>query len=185
MKTRRTKNLTACHHPFPKSLRLNMQNNSAPRRIKALLVRLHVTKHGVATTERIPRSNTSGMHCRGFATLSSDFPISNTAPRPRKFHLSIRRLATTHCSSRMTTRAIRPSDSASSDCYSATSLFPIWWATSHVSRRVPSYRPDLLLSAARRKLALQARFLLQMSLILKSDNFFTVSIPNVLTIECI
>lgn len=64
-----------------------------------------------------------------------DFPISNAAPRPRKFHLSIRRSATTHCSSRMTTHTICPSDSASSIVTQQhLYLFPICWVT---SRRIP------------------------------------------------
>jgi len=96
-----------------------------------------------------------------------DFPISNAAPRPRKFHLSIRRLATNDSLFVADNNARNPSKREHIlDCYPATSL-SVSYLLSDVSRSVSSYHPSLVLSAAQCKLTSQPCFLLETSLILK------------------
>lgn len=149
-----------------------MQNNSAPRRIEALFVRLHVIQHDDATTKRILRSNMFGMYCRGLSfSWFSDIKCGpETTQIPSLYYSEVGHdsLFVANDNAHNLSKRQRILNCIQQHLY----LFPICWVT---SRRIP---PCFILPTwlAAIGSSMQTCFLLETSLILKSDNFFIITI---------
>lgn len=175
MKNRYARNLTT--RSFPKLLRLNMQNNSRPWEIKALLVRVHPTSSNTTMQQRKESWGAICPECIvvGFAALSLIFRYQM---RPRDHANSISLFGGRP--QLIVRRGWQRAQSVQATAHpqllpcNISICFPSVERHRDVARRVSSYQPSLLLSAARCKLASQARFSRETSLILKSKNFFTI-----------